>query len=82
MVEIETGARDPGLNTLRSVLRGSGADLDLRLAALEDHDAVLEKTLDHLTAQNRARLEQGFDRFLTGLTKGLATSRPLVNPSE
>lgn len=77
VAEIEGGARDPGLETLRSVLRGAGRDLEVRLVEHDDHDEVLERTLRHLDPEERARLQGGFDRFIDGLSAGLATSRPL-----
>lgn len=82
VAEIEAGTRDPGLNTLRAVVRGAGFDLDLRLVARDDHDEVLAKFLDRLPASERLRMEQGFDRFLKGLADGLATSRPLLARDE
>jgi transcriptional regulator with XRE-family HTH domain len=78
VAEIESGARDPGLETLRSVLRGAGRDLEVRAVEHDDHDEVLESTLQHLDPEERARLQRGVDRFIDGLVAGLATSRPLL----
>jgi transcriptional regulator with XRE-family HTH domain len=78
VAEIETGARDPGLNTLRVILRAAGLDLDVHLIAQDDHDDILQKTLDDLPAPDRARLERGFQHFVRGLADGLASSRPLI----
>ncbi len=80
VVEVEAGTRDPGLRTLRAILRGSGLDLDVRLVPRDNHDEVLEKTLQALDPERRARLEHDFDSFVSGLANGLAASRPLIPP--
>jgi transcriptional regulator with XRE-family HTH domain len=82
IAEIEAGTRDPGLNTLRAVLNGAGFDVEIRLVAFDDHDAVLAETLDALPASDRARLERGFQHFVGGLADGLATSQPLITTDE
>jgi transcriptional regulator with XRE-family HTH domain len=82
VAEIESGSRDPGLKTLRAVLRGASLDLDIHLIARDDHDEVLDQTLGHLPETDRNRLEHGFERFVQGLADGLATSRPLVGSRE
>jgi transcriptional regulator with XRE-family HTH domain len=77
IAEIELGARDPGLETLRRVLNGAGVDLDIRVVDHDDHDGILERSLEQLDPEARERLERGFDRFVSGLSRGLTTSRPL-----
>ncbi|MGH9303610.1 MAG: helix-turn-helix domain-containing protein [Acidimicrobiales bacterium] len=77
VAEIELGTRDPGLATLRRVLNGAGVDLDIRVVGHDDHDEVLERSLERFDPEVRENLERGFDRFVTGLGRGLATSRPL-----
>ncbi|MGH9172471.1 MAG: helix-turn-helix domain-containing protein [Acidimicrobiales bacterium] len=54
VAEIESGVRDPGVRTLRSVLHGAGLDLDVHLVAYDDHDEVLERSLGHLDPEARA----------------------------
>jgi transcriptional regulator with XRE-family HTH domain len=80
VVEIESGARDPGVDTLRAVLRGAGMDLDVRLAPCDKHDEVLQESLRALPARERERLESSFERYVDALAVGLATSRPLIDP--
>ena len=82
VAEIEGGHRDPGLSTLRAVLRGAGLDLDIHLIARDDHDEVLHQALEHLPESDRVRLEHGFGRFVQGLADGLVNSRPLVDSHE
>ena len=77
IAEIELGTRDPGLATLRRVLNGAGVDLDVRLVERDDHDEVLKRSIQQLDHETRDRLERGFDRFVSGLAAGIATSRPL-----
>jgi transcriptional regulator with XRE-family HTH domain len=77
IAEIEAGTRDPGIETLRKVLRGAGLALDARLTALDLHDEVLERTLRRLPAEERARLERRAEQFVGELARGLATRRPL-----
>jgi transcriptional regulator with XRE-family HTH domain len=76
--EIENCLRDPGVDTLRSILHGTGHELDVRLVSYDNHDEVLEWTLDQLPPGERARLEQGFNEFLTEMSQNLANSRPLL----
>lgn len=78
VVEIEAGRRVPGLATLRAVLRGAGLDLDMRLVSSDDHDEVLERTLQSLGPGRRVGLERGLDRFVSGLADNLAQGRPLI----
>jgi transcriptional regulator with XRE-family HTH domain len=82
VAEIELGARDPGLETLRSVLHATGHDVDLRLVRHDDHDEVLDRVLDRLGESERARLQQGFTHFVEGLAAGLAASRPLAGSDD
>ncbi len=38
---IQSGKREPSIPTLQKILAGSGLELRLRLAPLDDHDRVL-----------------------------------------
>lgn len=78
--EIEKGLRDPGMNTLRSVLHGTGFDLNIRLVSYDNHDEILEWALSQLAPSERARLEKGFNDFLTVMSLNLENSRPLLRP--
>jgi transcriptional regulator with XRE-family HTH domain len=78
IAEIEAGTRNPGLNTLRAVLKGAGLELSVRLVPYDDHDDVLEQTLAAMPPEERARLERGVEEFVKELAAGLATSRPLI----
>jgi transcriptional regulator with XRE-family HTH domain len=82
IAEIEAGTRDPGINTLRSVLKGAGLDLSVHLVPYDDHDDVLEQTLAAMPPDERARIERGVEEFVKQLAAGLATSRPLIPHDE
>lgn len=82
VAEIEAGQRDPTLGTLRNVLRAAGWDIDVRLSPADDHDATLERTLDHMDPNHRQEWEASFERFVNGLAKGLPGSRPLTAADE
>ncbi|MGH3734005.1 MAG: helix-turn-helix domain-containing protein [Acidimicrobiales bacterium] len=79
--EIENGLRDPGgVETLRSLLRGTGLDLDVHLVSYDNHDEVLEWTLSQLSPGERTRLEREFNEFLSEMSQNLEDSRRLLQP--
>ena len=82
LVDIEHGRRDPGIETLRTIVQAAGFDLDLQLLPADPHDRALLATLRALGPEREAQLRASVDRFVRGLASGLDESRPLVGSGE
>jgi transcriptional regulator with XRE-family HTH domain len=57
IAKIESGKREPSIPTLQRILAGAGLELRLRLAPLDDHDAVLAARHDRRSPTDQAALD-------------------------
>ena len=57
IAKIESGKREPSIPTLQRILAGAGLELRLRLAPIDNHDAVLAGRHDRRSPEERAALD-------------------------
>ena len=57
IAKIESGKREPSIPTLQRILAGAGLELRLRLAPIDNHDAVLAGRHDRRSPEDQATLD-------------------------
>jgi transcriptional regulator with XRE-family HTH domain len=64
IAKIESGKREPSIPTLQRILAGAGLELRLRLAPIDNHDAVLAARSDRRSPEDQAAFDASHRRNL------------------